>query len=208
MSAVAGMQVSTESDPTPLVKIFANKFKKALEQPEYASAISHFSGSFALQSTADPQSITVDVQGGVISIRHGVQSTAKIIVHLNFNKPANPKVQGLFRHPLFSMKVSRLLNFPTLPWTVAAEQFWERNHCYPGMPKGIRITCTTDDQVLLLGEEHEVTITGAGDHIAEVFSGNTVFIQSFVTGKLQVDSSFEHAVVLSDVSVQMLLGDR
>ena len=55
--------------------------------------------------------------------------------------------------------------------------------------------------------------TGAGlkdinRKLIEVFSGGNVFVQALMTGKVKSIASFEHTVVLSDVTAQMLLGDR
>jgi len=200
--------VSTENDPTPLVKIFANKFTKALSQPDFARKVSKFNGSFAMASTKDPQSITIDVADGAIKICRGIQPRAKIEIRMDFDKPVNPRVIGLFRHPLFALQASRLLDFPAISWTDAVHQFWTAHQDYPGMPLGIRIACTDESREISLGDEQQMTITGKANDLAEVFAGDSVFAQSCILGKFKVEASFEHLVVLSDLTLQIMLGDR
>lgn len=204
--------VSTEQDPTPLVKIFANKFRKALTDAKFANHARNFHGSFALASLKDPQSLTITVGNGKISITHGIAVNAKIIIRMDFDKPVKPKIEGLFRHPMLALKISKLLQFPETNWTDAASRFWDCNSTYPGMPGSIKIHCADEDRDFILGDltdgNPDMQISGKGIDIADVFSGGTVFLQALMTGKIKSIASFEHTVVLSDVTVQMLLGER
>ena len=207
------VEVSTEHDPAPLVKIFANKFTKALENTDFASNVRNFRGSFAVASSKDSQSLTITVEKGKISIRHGIQSIASIIIRMDFANPTKATVEGLFRHPLLALKVSKLLDFPETNWIESAKRFWKDNHTYNGMPNGIKIHCEDEDRDLVLGdtldqEKPDMQISGKAHDIAEVFSGGNVFVQALMTGKVKSIASFEHTVVLSDVTAQMLLGDR
>ena len=207
------MEVSTEHDPTPLVKIFANKFRKALTDAKFANYARSFHGDFALASLKDPQSLTINVNSGKISITHGIDSSAKIIIRMDFDKPVKPKIEGLFRHPMLALKISKLLEFPETNWTDAATGFWISHSTYHGMPGNIKIHCTDEDQNLMLGDLSgdlvpDMLISGKGIDIADVFTGGTVFLQALMTGKIKSIASFEHTVVLSDVTLQMLLGER
>ena len=81
------------------------------------------------------------------------------------------------------------------------------------MPNGLKIHCEDEDRDLVLGdtldqEKPDMQISGKAHDIAEVFSGGNVFVQALMTGKVKSIASFEHTVVLSDVTAQMLLGDR
>ncbi|HJP51656.1 MAG: hypothetical protein QGH99_12575 [Pseudomonadales bacterium] len=205
---MANTEVSLENDPTPLVKIFANKFLKSLDHAKYASKVNRFHGTFALASTTSPQSITIDIRNSKIFICRGIQDTAKIVIRTDFDNPSKQKVEGLLLHPLLAMKISRLLDFPQANWIDAAKQFWEKNVEYPGMPTGIEIHCEDESREYTLGEDPDVYITGRSNNIAEVFAGDAVLVESLMLKKLSGVSSFEHAVVLSDVTVQMMLGNR
>ncbi len=76
------------------------------------------------------------------------------------------------------------------------------------MPTGIEIHCEDESREYTLGEDPDVYITGRSNNIAEVFAGDAVLVESLMLKKLSGVSSFEHAVVLSDVTVQMMLGNR
>jgi len=207
------LAISTEPDPTPLVKIFANKFRKALTDAKFANYVRNFHGSFALASLKDPQSLTIIVGNGKISITHGIAANAEIIIRMDFDKPVKPKIEGLFRHPMLALRISKLLQFPETNWADAATGFWDCNSTYPGMPGNIKIHCIDEDRDFILGDlptdgNPDMHISGKGIDIADVFSGGSVFVQALMTGRIKSIASFEHTVVLSDVTVQTLLGER
>jgi hypothetical protein len=208
-NAIKEEQISTDPDPTPLVKIFAGKFNRGLSDTKFSQRVREFRGSFALVSTTTPQSLTITGDSQGISICSGARKNALITIRLDFDKPGKPQIDGLFHHPLFARKVSKLLEFPVMHWTDALNKFWEKNHNYCGMPTGINVHCNDENQGHLLGKEPaEMQITGNAHDIANTFSGESVFVQSVMLGRLRAIASFEHTVVLSDVTAQMLLGER
>ena len=58
---MADISISTELNPSPLVKIFATKFRKAIHQPGYCQQLAKARGTFALKSSKDPQAITITI---------------------------------------------------------------------------------------------------------------------------------------------------
>lgn len=207
--------IEVEADPTPLVKIFANKLKKASQQANFADLMKQAQGCFALKSNSDPQSLTFKIKGSKISLFSGIKPDAKIIVHTPLDETGSQKthVEKLWRHPLFAMHVGRLLTFSLPNWVDSAKRFWIQNKDYPGMPDSIKIKCTDEDREFILGErsessQTEMTLVGTAKELAQFLSGDSIFIQSAMSGKLHGTMSFEHAVVLSDISIQMLLGER
>ena len=180
-----------------------------MDHPDWLKKLDGFTGCFALASSKNPQSITIDITRDTISILGGIKPNATIVIRMDFNKPGKPKVEGLWRHPLLALNVSKLLEFPSVNWIDAAGSFWEKNHDYPGFPKGITIHSKDENQEHNLGQApYEVYISGSSDQIAEVFDGNNVFVQAVISGRLKARSSFEHATILSDVTLQMMMGER
>ena len=109
---------------------------------------------------------------------------------------------------MFAINIGRLLQFPKPSWVDSAKSFWDKNKDYSGMPSGIKLECTNEDSEYIIGEDPEVTISGSANDLIAFLTGETVFVQSSMKGKLKGEMSFEHVVILSDVTLQMLLGDR
>ncbi|MFT4798880.1 MAG: hypothetical protein ACJAR0_002667 [Candidatus Azotimanducaceae bacterium] len=203
------MKVTTEYHPTPLVRVFATKFKAALQQPDYAALVTKGQGKFSLQSQTDPQAITVAINSNELHLSSGVDSSSDIVIHLNFAKPnASPQIKGLLRHPFYASAVGKLLEFPEVNWADALKQLWDQHKNFPGMPDGITAKSTDEDRQLSVGGSDEpVYLEGNAANLAEVFSGGSTLLQLLFEGKIKGQYRFQHVVVLSDVTLQMMLGE-
>ena len=206
---MADISISTELNPSPLVKIFATKFRKAIHQPGYCQQLAKARGTFALKSSKDPQAITITISANNVHLVSGVVPHADIVISLDFDNPdAAPKVTNLWRHPLYAMAIGKLLEFQSPHWIDAMKRFWEQHHDFPGMPSGIKVHCEDEDRDFTIGSEsHEMLLTGKAEDIAEVFSGDAVLFESLSKQKLKGQFNFQHAVVISDVTLHMMLGD-
>jgi len=203
------MKITTEADATPLVRIFAVKFAAALRQPSYVSLLKTTEGTFSLQSKTDPQAITVKLNKNELHITSGVDKDSDVVIHINFSKPNDrPKIDGLIRHPLYAMAVGKLLEFPETNWADALKSLWDKYKDYPGMPGGITAKSLDEDRRLSVGSSEEpVYLEGRSADLAEVFSGGSPLLQLMYSGKIKGLYVFQHAVVLSDVTLQMMLGE-
>lgn len=202
------MIVTTEVDPEPLVRIFAAKFTAALHQPNYAALMTKSQGKFSLQSKTDPQAITVTINTEGLYVSSGVDRSSAIVIHLNIADPsASPKVEGLLRHPLYASAVGKLLEFPEIDWADGLKRLWDQYQDFPGMPDGITAKNTDEDRQLSVGSSDEpVYLEGSAANLAEAFSGGSPLLQLLFEGKLKGHYRFQHIVVLSDITLQMMLG--
>lgn len=209
MSRTSEIAIEMEDDPVPIVKIIAAQFRRSSRHPEFARAASRFNGTFALASTTDPQSVTVQGSNGRLMVRHGVTDDAKLVVRLDFNKPdEKPTIDGLWRHPLLALSVSKLMESYDKNWTDCANQFWERASRVPGMPRAIRLRCSDENRELVLGEgEPQVLLVGTANQLASLLGGSTVFVLAAMDGQIKIDGSFEHLAILSEVTKDMMLGE-
>jgi hypothetical protein len=185
---------------------------RALTDPGHARIATTLKGSFSLASTTDPQSITISIDGKSISLKHGISRHAKIIIHLDFNKMSDtdykPKVEGLRKHPFFAYKVGRLLAFPVSNWSNDAREFWDITHAIPRMPKAIKFISTDQSQDLTLGHgEPEVEISGTASNLSSLLSGSSVLVSDLLGGKLRIKGSLEHMTILSEVTLNLMLGE-
>tara|TARA_R110002072_G_scaffold64_5_gene354 strand:- start:25955 stop:26569 length:615 start_codon:yes stop_codon:yes gene_type:complete len=203
------MDVTTEADATPLVRIFAVKFKAAVQQAGYVSLVKKTQGTFSLKSKTDPQAITVAIGTAGMHISSGVDKASDIVIHIDFNRPnERPKIDGLLRHPLYALAVGKLLDFPETNWADALKRLWDQYKDFPGMPDGITAKSLDEDRQLSVGSSTEpVYLEGKSSDLSEVFSGGSPLLQVMSAGKIRGIYSFQHAVVLSDITLQMMLGE-
>ncbi len=206
---MADLEVILEDDPVPIVLIFGNMLKASLALPARSEIAATLIGSCALASTTDPQALTIDFSPGQTRIRHGVSRDAKIIIHLDFaDMDAKPRVERLWRHPLFAYRVGQLLEPITTSWTEAAKRFWDLTAQIPGMPTGIKITNTDEQRSLQFGSDsHEVELHGDSKSLSSLLNGSGVLANEVMQGRLKILGSLEHMVVLSEVTFNLMLGN-
>jgi hypothetical protein len=200
-----------ENDPVPIVLMFKTMLEHALSNREHAETARSVQGSFSLVSTTDPQSLSIDINDGVISMEHGVSEHSKVIMHLDFNRMTEPgykpKVVGLFKHPMFAYKVGKLLSFPPTNWADEAKRFWDVYSSTKGMPDTMKLIITNEGRELVFGEGPElVVITGNSKNLASLFSGSSVLINELMRGNLKMRGTLKHMTVLSGVSLRSMVG--
>ncbi len=201
-----------EDEPVPIVLIFHTLLRHALANRHHARIARSIHGSFALASTTDPQSLTISIQGDSIHLQHGIAEDARITIRLDFAKMSlqgyRPVVEGYLKHPLFTWKVARLLDFPVSSWADDAKRFWDAAHGMKGMPRCLRIICTDEERELDFGEgEPEAELYGKADDLAGLLSGGSILISDLMEGKLTMISTMEHLTVLSEATQKMMLGE-
>ncbi|MBQ63314.1 MAG: hypothetical protein CMQ19_14755 [Gammaproteobacteria bacterium] len=201
-----------ETDPVPIVVSLCTILKHALSNPAYAALVRSVDGCFALASTRDPQSATITLDGYQINIQHGVSDKAKIVINLDLSRMSEkgykPSVKGLIRHPFFTYRVGRLLNFPATNWADDAKRFWDSTQFLPHMPKAIKITSTDKHQDLWFGNGlNEVEICGKSKMLSSMLTGSSILVEDVIAGRVQIIGSLKHLSVLSEATLKMKLGE-
>lgn len=99
------------------------------------------------------------------------------------------------------------MEFPEINWADALKRLWEQYKDYPDMPAGITAKSLDEDRQLSLGNTSTpLYVEGHSKMLAEAFSGGAPFMQLLFEGKLKGNFDLKHAVVLSDVTLQIMLG--
>ena len=201
--------VTVSADPSPLELIFAKKIRGALENREYLREAQKCLGTFGIQSTKDPQAITIACSAKSIDLSTGVSDDCQIVLKIDLDRPAaKPSIQGLLRHPLFALKIAKFLAFPSISWADALKRFWDQHQEKPGMPSGLTIKCLDQDRQLSVGNTEDACYFEAdANSLAEAFSGSTPLLQLVTQDRIRGKFSFEQAVTLNGISVQMMLGE-
>jgi hypothetical protein len=202
------MQVVLEQDPVPIAKIMGAQLRRALTHPDILKTATSMRGSFALRSTTDPQQVTVALARDRMTLTRGIANDAGIIIHIDFRTNDSTKVDGRWRHPLFALKVAKLLKPPTPKWTDAAKRFWELVHAQSGMPGTVKLVCTDDDREYVMGDGHiDVEIYGAASNLVRLLNGSMVFMEGAYRGEIKILASLEHTAVLTEVSKKHMMGE-
>jgi hypothetical protein len=216
------LKVVLEQDPVPIVKIIGARVKRALATPAVANIARELRGCFALASTTDPQSLTIHLDGETVRLCRGIDMLALIVIHLDFNSDSKPRIENLWRHPKFALKVAKLLEPEHVPWIDAARQFWQLAHDYPGLPGSMTLQCTDQDRTLTLYYDLEepraaataqgpdpdnIEIHGTARVLSELFSGDKVLLEAAMKGDVRLFGNLKHAAALTSLTLQHLLGE-
>ena len=211
------IDVVLEDDATPLVQIVAAQLRRATRDPERARKAALLRGAFALKSVKDPQAVTMRFGDGKVALERGVAADADVVATVDLDNMSGPdapkpKVSGALRHPRFALGVSKLLDPPPEPWQHHAQAFWTFAQTTPGMPRRLRIVCLDDGSALDLGNgstadatEQPYEIHGSASALTSVFSGNSVFGQDLLEGKLFALGTLKDASIVTGSSIEWAL---
>jgi len=204
------MTIEVTEHAPPIVLGLAATLKRAAAHPRLAARLAKMKGVVALRSSVDAQSATIRFDGGDVLLSGGVADDADVTITLDWgDRAAKPKVAGAIRHPLLALGVAKVLEPPTGAWEEEAAAFWDFAKDTPRMPRSLLVVCTDDGGQAQFGETGppEYEIHGAGDALASMFSGTSVFVEDFQSGKLQAVGRFEHASVLAGRAFAWTFGE-
>ena len=203
------LEVVTEDDAPPLVRVFANRFRLALQRPGSEKVVSGLETVFSLKSSKNAQAITISVQKEKIELSHGVSPGSDIVVTMDFDNPkASGKVTGLWRHPFVAYRVGKMLNLPLPNWTDSAKRFWAMIGDEPGLPSKVTFTCSDENRSLSFGEgDPAVEIIGQSAILEDVLAGNALMIHLVAGGKLRYRGRMQHLAALSQAGQKVMLGE-
>ena len=209
---LAAIDVVLEDDATPLAMIIATQLRRATTDPEIARKADALRGIFALRSQKDPQAVTMRFGNGLVELTRGVAPDAQVVATVDLDNMSGPdapkpKVTGGLRHLRFALGVSKLLDPPARSWVEHAQAFWAFAGGAPGMPGAMHIVCLDDGTSLELGNDTEdrYEIHGSAPALTSIFSGNSVFGQDLLDGKVFARGSLQHASVLTGRSLEWAL---
>ena len=209
------MDVVLEPDATPLVRIIATTLRESVSDADVARKAERLRGVFALRSEKDPQAVTMRFDRGRVALTHGVAPDAQVVVTVdldNMSGPdaAKPKVRGGFRHLRLALGVSKLLEPKARPWSEHVHAFWAFAGDRRGMPERLRVVCLDDGAAVDVGTGTEkpascYEIHGSALALVSIFSGNSVFGQDLLEGKVYAIGSLQHASVITGSFLEWMM---
>jgi len=208
------MEVVLEPDATPLVRIIATTLRESLRDPDLTRKAEGLRGVFALKSAKDPQAVTMRFAAGRVALAHGVAPDAQVVVTVDLDNMTGPdapkpKVKGALGHPMFALTVSKLLEPKPRAWPEHARAFWEFTSKQRDTPAHLRVVCLDNGAILDLGRdesgEDTYEIHGSAAALESIFSGNSVFGQDLLEGKVYAIGSMKYASVLTGCSLAWMM---
>lgn len=207
------MDVVLEPDATPLVRIIATTLRDSASDADVARKAERLRGVFALRSEKDPQAVTMRFDRGRVALTHGVAPDAQVVVTVDLDNMSGPdapkpKVRGAFRHLRFALGVSKLLEPKARPWSEHVQAFWAFAGDRRGMPERLRVVCLDDGAAVDVGTGTSSScyeIHGSALALVSIFSGNSVFGQDLLDGKVYAIGSLQHASVLTGSFLEWMM---
>lgn len=207
--------ISLEDDAPPMVRILGVTLRRAAADPELAKVIDRLHGRVALRSTVDPQAATITFDRGAVSIAHGVDPGADVVISADLNTLGHPgapkpKVRGALMHLRFALGAAKVLD-PPVPggWQGAAADFWTWASDRPTRPSGLRVVCTDDGTELQLGEPgpRVPELHAAAWVLEAIFLGGDHLGAAMIEGRLKVVSDLATLNHLIGLGVDRMLGE-
>lgn len=205
--------ITLEDDAVPIVRIIGKLLRRQRNSPAFIDAANALRGTFTLASTTDPQHLSITSTPGELYIERGRAQAAMITLNIDFDRMSDPdykpSVEGFLRHPVFALKVARLMSFPERDWQTEAHEFWQFASTREGMPPGITIRATDTNQTLTLGHAPaSVELEGKSGYLGNLLSGGAVLLQEVIKGHIQIKAEMRELVVLTGATVAYLLGEE
>jgi hypothetical protein len=205
------VQIVTEPDPTPIVRIMATTLRRSARDEKLAATMRKMHGVAALKSSTDPQAATLRFERGVVRLERGVAADVDVVIEadlatMNDPTPPKPKIAGAARHPQFALALGKVLDPPRGSWSDAARAYWSFAASYPGMPAALEVVETdTGERLLLGGGEPRVELHGSPHWLAVVLSGNSVLGEDILAGKVQFVGALKYLAVMTGRSIEWTL---
>jgi hypothetical protein len=203
--------VITSDDATPLEMKLARIIRDNLAKNRPDLQGRQHQGTVNLISSTTPFNVTISLLPDKIVVRRGIQENAKISLSGNLaaaDNPADPfKQKGHWRHPRFARFVQQLIRQKLRPWRVAAEEFFECVHEQVDVDISVKVKSKGEDKYFEWGSGSEsVLISSSSTALQRLFDKQSILIEEVVRGNIHCHSSIRTTALLSELTLNRLLG--
>jgi len=203
--------VTTEDDPTPIVRVLATTIRRSAETPSHERAIARMRGTLVFRSAHDPQAATIRFDRGSVHLVRGAAEQAKLVITADLalmNEPDAPKprVVGAEAHLLFALGASKALEPRYGTWQEEAVRFWAHCKDVPGMPSGLVAHCLDDGTEVTLGIAPQCEVHASAFELRNLFCGNTTVGERAFAGKVFAVGPLNYLAVLTGAGLHYSLG--
>ena len=212
------ISINTEQHAPPIVHQVAGTLRQAVNRHGASLLIRLAKGACVLESTEDPQHLSLHFARGKVQVNSGISKPASLIVKINWLKidePGyRPRVKGAWRHPLLALCLlavlrPRFLHQRQGDWIHAAERFWAVASRIDYGPDQMVVHCPEESRTITLGEgAASVLIESSPAALNQLFNGQMVLLLGLFHRKLKAKGSLQHLTALSDAGLSLLLGEE
>jgi hypothetical protein len=201
------INITTEQNPTPLVRLMASALRRATST-SVATRMGRMNGVAAIRSFDDHQAVTIRFRRGDIDLVHGVGDDVQVSITMDLNNdglPGAPKrdIKGALRHLRFALGLSKVLDPPVPSWQKLADEFWEQIAGQPFLPACVRVVATDSREEHNLGGGSEVPleIHGPSDRLVKLFTRSAFLAEEAQAGRIKVSGSLAAVIALTSAGL-------
>jgi hypothetical protein len=178
------------------VAALATDLEACFEDPEFAATTERLRGTVGLSAAGTPQSATVRLADGEVSLAHGLAADADVTATLA--RRAAEALTGREEHPELAAWVERLCDPPRPDWDDAAARFWSVLSGMRGAPDGLRVVERGGGEERTFGaDDGRYEIEGRAEDLVEVLTGRASLFEAAYEGTVFIRGSFPQVSVLA-----------
>ena len=207
LDSVAGITVSVEDDPPPIVRALANDLVAALADPSFAEATRAAVGVVAVRSALTPQAATVRLGDGRVELVHGTDGDADVTATTDSAENDSAAIEGPAE---LAGWAARLLDPPLPSLSQAAKRFWSVLSSRPGAPDALLVVELDGGEHRRYGAEEGRTceLHGTEQGLLTVLAGRASAIEAAFVGAIQMRGTFPDISVLSGAGYEIRYGNE
>ncbi len=200
------LTISVEDNPVPVVLVFAARMRRFASSPAFERIAGRLAGTVTLQSTATPETVTIEFKQGHIHLYRRAPEHS-LTVYLDLDTGEVKRISHAWRHPLMALRVRTLMRDYSPRWQDSAKHFWQAASQLQGIPPGVKIHCLDDNSTLELGTpESAMEIEGTAGNLAALFGGELILADAILKKKIATAGRMQHMAVFSEATMMNLLG--
>jgi hypothetical protein len=165
--------VAVEDDAAPVVRLLGQRLRESVRVGHAVGALDRAVGTVVVRSHDTPQSATVEVRDGSVTVNGGIRPEAGATIVVDLQARFAP-VHEPTGDATLAMAVLSALRPPLPHWREAAVRFWEETRSIRGIPDVLVVETDGPD-----GPEQgrfgvgttEYVVAGPADLLAGVFTG-------------------------------------
>ncbi len=206
MSEPSEILLSTEDDPTPLVRAVRTDLTRRLGDPEFAELTRAARGTAAIRDASTPEAVTATVGDGTVALVHGVDPEAQVVAVIGGGHEPELPGSAAAEHPALAAWLAALLA-PSSDWAAAAERFWAALEPRPGAPQALLVVELEGGERRRFGADGRAyEIHGRAEDLTALLEGRTALITEAFERRILIRGSFPEISVLSGAAFDVRMG--
>lgn len=193
--------VTIEDDAAPLARMIARALRQSARTGHAGQLFARSAGTVAVRSHDTPQSATISIDAGAVSVSGGVvvapDATVVVDVGARYRPTDEPTGDAELADALLSA-----LNPPFPHWRESAEQFWAAARSVPGIPDVLVVVLEDEDgatEARFGSGDTEFVVAGTADVLGGLFTGADEFIPALSSG-LRIQGTWAQLSVMNSAS--------